>query len=348
VEPHRTTCEEPKLTELANVSGTDVDDLPNAAMESSTDSVMDVERDDISVRSASSSSSRMQPSEGISPESAPDSGIAQANPTRNIPPILSGVISRQRRIRPCNCEAAGSSHHASPRRTRPNIVCPVSEEPKSWSSTSALTDRSPRSSTCNSTEVQAPMHSSNLGIADIALASCAMQASAAPNAPGKEMAVAAPDATANGNPKLVVKRWKNKTRRSVLAKRLSRNVSRRRGATDFASIAFKVYVEDLRGQLMWRSRREQRIRKIISWLFNIIVYIIAILLVLVYGVQALGSKTMSSTLMVWSMSLCLIFFFIEPLQALLLVSMFVVVDEQSMLGCCLLRLQWFYNAFMAP
>lgn len=100
--------------------------------------------------------------------------------------------------------------------------------------------------------------------------------------------------------------------------------------------------------IRWRNKSEQFRRRFAGWFFNALMYVLAGLLVLVYGVQALGPDTMTSTIVTWLVAILQVFLIIEPLQVCIVAALPFCVNEGTRAGRCCRRLQQFYNEILAP
>jgi len=118
--------------------------------------------------------------------------------------------------------------------------------------------------------------------------------------------------------------------------------------TDITSIALKAYVEEVKRSVRWRSQREQNCRKALAWLFNAAIFFLAALVVLVYGVKALGSEVMTATVVSWCVAIMQVFLIIEPVQVFIIVLCPFFFSEQTAIGRCFRRVQWCYNEYFTP
>ena len=118
--------------------------------------------------------------------------------------------------------------------------------------------------------------------------------------------------------------------------------------TDFAALTIKAYVAKQQTEIRWRSFREQRCRNAIAWLFNAVMYFICTVMVLAFGVEALGPSVMASTVAGWVAGLLQVFLIVEPLQVLIVTCFPYCIEEDTKCGRCFRRVQWFYNEFLSP
>ena len=119
-------------------------------------------------------------------------------------------------------------------------------------------------------------------------------------------------------------------------------------ASDVAAVTLEAYMERTKKLIHWRSVREQRHRTCLAWMFNALIYFCAGVIVLAYGVKALGSAAMTATVVGWLLALAQVFFIIEPLQVVVVVAFPFCVNEDTHCGRCFRRAQWVYNELLAP
>ncbi|KAL1515189.1 hypothetical protein AB1Y20_004250 [Prymnesium parvum] len=117
---------------------------------------------------------------------------------------------------------------------------------------------------------------------------------------------------------------------------------------DFAAVVVAARLASIKEQVRWRSEREQKLRWAIAWFGNSVVYFLAALIVLVYGVQALGPSAMTATVLSWVVALLQVFLIIEPAQVCLVTVLQFWISDDTVVGRCFRRIQWCYNEFFSP
>jgi len=122
-------------------------------------------------------------------------------------------------------------------------------------------------------------------------------------------------------------------------------------ATRLAIVSLQASLQNTKSKhegAVWRTQREVAVRQTIAWTFNVSVYVLAGLVVLTYGVKALGPSVMSATLRSWLMGMAQCFLIVEPLQVFIVAAFPFLVNDETHFGRCLRRVQSFYNEYMSP
>jgi len=133
------------------------------------------------------------------------------------------------------------------------------------------------------------------------------------------------------------------------AKKLVKKMAKREGhLNDFTVITLQAVLERTKREIRWRSRTEQNVRAGLAWIFNAAMYFIASVMVLAYGVEALGPDVMGPTIRAWLFALIQVFLIVEPLQVVIVATMPFCINEDTRVGRCCRRTQWCYNEFFAP
>jgi len=116
----------------------------------------------------------------------------------------------------------------------------------------------------------------------------------------------------------------------------------------FAAVALGALNKHEKDSIRWRGKRERKCRNALAWFVNAAFYFFAGLVVLAFGVKALGPKVMNATVISWVIAMMQVFFILEPLQACLIACLPFIASEDTRCGRCCRRAQWCYNEFFSP
>jgi len=122
----------------------------------------------------------------------------------------------------------------------------------------------------------------------------------------------------------------------------------KRNSDAFAAVTLRALVRKKKDDIRWRTPRERWWRMKIAWFVVAVAYFFLSLVVLTFGVKALGPATMNATITAWVIALCQVFLILEPLQICISATMPFCVSEESRCGRCCRRAQWCYNEFFSP